>query len=82
MATLEGIQATLDMLVSSVDRRFDSADEQLTVVNTRLNALNGRMRDTEVCIARLQEQSTMRASLLAGLSVLGAAVAAWLGVTH
>ena len=70
-ATLEGIAATLDAQAD----RLDTLHEDVC-------RLGARVGTNEVEIARLQEQGTLRSAGLAGLSVILATIAGWLGISR
>ena len=69
-ATLEGIAATLDAQAD----RLDALHEDVV-------RLCDRTTVSEVAIARLEEKNNMRSAGLAGLSVILATIAGWLGMS-
>ena len=73
MATVEGIQATLDALVKS-------NDESHARIEGQLSRINGVVRIDGDRITRIEEQQTIRSGFQATLSIAVAALAAWLGM--
>lgn len=81
-ASLDTIAEQVRGLSKSVDERFDAQDDKLNDYLVLTHEHAERLRETERSITRLQEQTKTWHAFLTGLSVLGAAIAARLGMTH
>ena len=75
-------EITLATLSAQVESLAKNMSEDMTEIKENLKTMNGRQRDDHDRVMQLEERVNVRSGLLAALTVLASAIAAYLGIKN